>query len=52
MRELLENKADLILQGIDLKTWKQTSWKSDCIFYALLFWFPLQSIAFEGFQSK
>lgn len=52
MMKLLLNKADVILKGKDLKTWKQSRRKRFYSFFALLFWLPLDTFAFECHQPK
>jgi len=41
MRELLEKRADVILQGNDLSEWKYKKWNADYCLCLILFWKPL-----------
>jgi hypothetical protein len=52
MRELLEKRADVILQGNDINTWNQKKRKADYSFYALILQIPLDIFILLKFRGK
>jgi len=52
MRELLDRRADVILQGSDLTTWNQKKWKADYSFYALILQIPMDIYILFKFRGQ
>jgi hypothetical protein len=52
MRELLEKRSEMILQGNDLNTWNQKKRKADYSFYALVLQIPFDLYIIFKFRGK